>query len=95
MKVKVRFFAALSAMAGLKEAEMELIDGATVASLLEGLLARFGEPFRRYVYNEMTGKPKTYLHFLVDGKDISANEGFDTKLEHGQSLAIVAAVGGG
>lgn len=95
MKVKVRFFAALSEMAGLKEVEMELLDGATVASLLEGLLARFGEPFRRYVYNEMTGKPKTYLHFLVDGRDISTNEGFDTKLRHGQSIAIVVAVGGG
>ena len=82
-------------MAGLKEVEIELLDGATVTSLLEELLARFGQPFRRYVYNEATGKPKTYLHFLLDGRDLSVDEGFDTKLRHGQTLAIVTAVGGG
>jgi len=95
MKVKVRPFGALDAIAGLKEVEVELSEGATVNTLLDELLAKFGDSFRKYVYNETTGRPKSYLHFLVDGKAISTGEGFDTKLRDGQSLAIVAAVGGG
>jgi MoaD family protein len=95
MKVKVRPFGALNSIAGLKEVEVELPDGATVNTLLDDLLARFGDSFRKYVYNKTTGRPKSYLHFLVDGKAISSGEGFDTRLKDGQILAIVAAVGGG
>jgi molybdopterin converting factor small subunit len=58
MKVKVKFFAALRDLAGLKEADIELPDGSTVTDLLQELTNRFGEPFKKYVFDEKTGKPR-------------------------------------
>jgi MoaD family protein len=95
MKVKVKFFAALREIAGLKEADIELSEGATVTNLLDELSSQFGEPFKKYVYDEKTGKPRGYLQFLLDGRNISNVGGFNTKLKGGESFAIIPPVGGG
>ncbi|MEM2964361.1 MAG: ubiquitin-like small modifier protein 1 [Candidatus Bathyarchaeia archaeon] len=95
MKVKVKFFAALRDLAGLKEADVELADGSTVTDLLQELTNRFGEPFKKYVFDEKTGKPRGYLQFLLDGRNISNIEGFNTKLKGGENFAIIPPVGGG
>jgi molybdopterin converting factor small subunit len=36
-----------------------------------------------------------FLSFLVNGKNINALEGFNTKLKQGDTIAILPPVGGG
>ncbi len=95
MKVKVKFFAALREITGSKEEEIEIDRGASVEILLTKLAEKYGERFRKYVYDEKARVFKSYLQFLVDGKSIHTLKGFETKLDEGSSFAIIPPVGGG
>ena len=85
MKVRVKFYAVLREITGLKETDIELPEGSTVTDLLEELFNRFGDSFKKYVYDKKTGKPISYLQFLVDGSNISTKQGLDTKLKGGEN----------
>lgn len=77
--VKVRLFAALRELAGSNEVEVE---GATVADVVDGLSARFGERFERVARAGSV---------VVDGERASA----DTSLSGGESVALLPPVSGG
>jgi len=55
MKVKIVFFTHMQQITGLKEADIELPEGSTVANLFEELSNRFEEPIGKYFYDERTG----------------------------------------
>ena len=97
MKVKVVFFTHLRQITGLKETDVELPEGATVANLFEELSNRFGEPVKKYIFDVKTGKPRSYLLHLLDERNqfISYREGLDTKLKGGERFAVMPPAGGG
>lgn len=95
MRVKVKFFAALREITGIKEGDIEMQEGATVENLLTKLTQKFGPQFKNYVFDEKTGTFKGYLQLLMDGKNISQKEGLKTRLNDGAQFAIVPPVGGG
>jgi len=94
MKVTVKFFTELRELTGKKEEEIELPNAIKVAELLTLLSKRHGRGFTNYVYNEK-GRVRGHLQFLVNGKSIITLQGFETKLEKGDSFAIIPPVGGG
>ena len=94
MKVEVRFFTSLREITGKKTEEIQLNDAFTVKELLTMLSSRYGKEFRDYVYTRK-GEVQGFLSFLVNGKNINVLEGFGTKLEQGDVVAILPPVGGG
>ncbi|MEM2848968.1 MAG: MoaD family protein [Candidatus Bathyarchaeia archaeon] len=80
MKVKVRYFALLREFTGKREDLIELEENTSVGKLLEILSAKYGKKFREYLYGvgEFEGSS---LNFLLNGRNISLNEGFETKLQ--------------
>lgn len=95
MKVKIKFFAALREITGLKEDEVEMDEGSTIENLLTNLIQKFGSQFKNYVLDEKSGEPRGHLQFLLDGKNITSQEGLKTALKDGAQFAIIPPVGGG
>ena len=94
MKVEVKFFTSLREITGKKTEEIMLTDITTVEELLTKLSEKYGKNFRAYLYSK-NGKVQGFLSVLVNGKNINALEGFDTKLKQGDTVAILPPVGGG
>jgi len=46
------------------------------------------------VYDER-GRVRSHLHLLINGRSITTLQGFETRLEEGDSFAIIPPVGGG
>ena len=94
MKVTVKFFTSLREIVGKPQEQIELSEATTVNELLQHLGERYGEKFTRYVYNEK-GTVQGHLHFLINGKSITTQQGLKTKLKENDILAILPPVGGG
>ena len=94
MKVTVKFFTSLREIVGKPQEQIELSDVVTVNELLQQLGERYGEKFTRYVYNEKS-TVQGHLHFLINGKSITTQQGLKTKLKENDILAILPPVGGG
>jgi len=94
MKVKVRFFTRLREITDKREEELEVNNDATVGNLLKLLEEEHGLEFKAYIRNkwgEFTGN----LQYLLNGKNVTTLQGFNTKLKEGDTLAIIPPVGGG
>jgi len=93
-KVTVKFFTTLREITGKKEEQIEFSKTATVESLLEQLSKKYGKEFNDYVYDEL-GNVHGHLHFLINGKSITALREFKIRLKEGDQVAILPPVGGG
>ncbi len=97
VEVKVRFFTSLREIVGKREEILSFPEDVTVTVdlVLKTLSKEYGAPFTEYVYEEKTGKPKSFLQFLVGGTSTSTLNGLETQLKVGDVLAILPPVGGG
>ena len=94
MKVEVKFFTSLREITGKKVDTIQLQDAITVNELVKMLSEKYGKKFREYIYDK-DGLTQEFLSFLVNGKNINKMQGFDTKLEDQDVIAILPPVGGG
>jgi len=94
MNVEVKFFTSLREITGKKVDEIQLQNAITVDELLTLLSEKYGKNFREYIYNKK-GEVQGFLSFLVNGKNINIMQGFDTKLQENDVVAILPPVGGG
>jgi len=94
MNVEVKFFTSLREITGKKVDKIQLQNTVTVDELLTLLSEKYGKNFREYIYNKK-GDVQGFLSFLVNGKNINIMQGFDTKLQENDVVAILPPVGGG
>ncbi len=94
MNVEVKFFTSLREITGKKVDKIQLQNTVTVDELLTLLSEKYGKNFREYIYNKK-GEVQGFLSFLVNGKNINIMQGFDTKLQENDVVAILPPVGGG
>ncbi len=97
MQVSVRFFTTLREITGKREETLMFMksENATINRVLDKLAKRYGKSFVDYVFDRKTGEVKSYLQFLVNGRNTSASSSLETKLVDGDVLAIIPPVGGG
>jgi molybdopterin synthase sulfur carrier subunit len=94
MKVTVKFFTTLREIVGKPQEQIELSEAFTVNDLLKQLEEKYGEKFTRYVFDQK-GAVRGHLHFLINGKSITTQQGLKTKFKENDILAILPPVGGG
>jgi molybdopterin synthase sulfur carrier subunit len=94
MKVTVKFFTTLREIVGEPQKQIELPEAVTVDELLRQLGEKYGEKFTSYIYDDK-GMVRGHLHFLINGKSITTQQGLKTKLKENDILAILPPVGGG
>jgi sulfur-carrier protein len=97
MQVSVRFFTVLREITAKKEEIIQFAEGetVTVGIVLKMLAARYGKPFKNYVYGAESGAVKGYLQLFVNGQSAATLKRLETELHDGDVVAIVPPVGGG
>ncbi len=94
LKITVKFFTTLREITGKKEEQIEFSRAPTVDLLLKQLSKKYGKEFNDYIYDEL-GNVHGHLHFLVNGKNITALHDLKTRLKDDDQVAILPPVGGG
>ncbi|MEM1574498.1 MAG: MoaD family protein [Nitrososphaerota archaeon] len=89
--VKVSFFGILVKITGEKNIDIEAL---TIRDVINLLIARYGKEFEKAIYNE-NGELKRFINIYVNGRDIRFLNYFDTKLNNGDEVSIIPAIGGG
>ena len=95
MQVKVKYLARAREISGVREENVETSNPSTIMDLLTLLAEKHGEGMRDYLFDSTTGKPHTYLQFLLDGRSVHTMNQFDTMLNDEATLVIVPPVSGG
>ncbi|MEM4404469.1 MAG: ubiquitin-like small modifier protein 1, partial [Nitrososphaerota archaeon] len=91
--MKTRYYAYLREVTGVREEEIALEEGSTVADLVEKLVKRYGEPLRRYILTEdMELRPN--IAVAVNGVKVS-EEPLRKTLREGDTVVILPPISGG
>jgi len=96
VKVKVEYIGHIKNLIGSgREEEVEIREEASIAILLSALSEKYGEPFKKAVY-ELSGKDvKSNYIITVNGYLLNQLNGVETKLKHGDHVTLLPIVSGG
>lgn len=90
--ITVKFFATVREKTGIGKIEMEAED---IRGLLQQLRIKYGKQFEETVIDPETQELKRFFSCMINGKRIELLEGYDTKLQDGDAVALFPPVGGG
>jgi sulfur-carrier protein len=91
-EVTVKLFATVREAAGTGTVEMA---ADTIDELIQKLEQKFGARFREVAIDEESGHLKRFYSCMINGKRIELLDGYDSRLEEGDRVAIFPPVGGG
>jgi molybdopterin synthase sulfur carrier subunit len=94
LKVQVKAFARIRDVLG-SEVELEVHEDMTVGDLLDELVKKYGDEFKRQIFDSEIGKLRSYVRILLNGRDIDFLNGLGTKLNNGDVLALFPPIAGG
>jgi len=96
LKVTVDYLGSIKQTLGLKQAEqVELKGDASVCDLLSLLAEKYGEPFKKAVYEPKGLDLKPHHILSVNGLLLNQLNGIETKLKDGDHLILMPVVTGG
>lgn len=96
LKVKVEYLGHVRNVIGSgRMEEIEISDEATVADLLTVLSEKYGEPFKKAIYQSGSADVKPNYIITVNGYLLNQLDGVKTKLRNGDRVALLPIVSGG
>lgn len=96
MKVTVDYLGSIKQTLGLKQAEqVELEENASVSDLLSLLAQKYGDPFKKAVYEPKGLDLKPHHILSVNGLLLNQLNGIETKLKDGDHIILMPVVIGG
>jgi|YelNatPaOPRAMG01_1025707.scaffolds.fasta_scaffold33854_2 MoaD family protein len=78
-----------------REEELEVSEGASLGDLLLMLSEKYGEPFKKAVYEPGGTDLKPNFIVTVNGYLLNQLNGVETKLKHGDHVILTSIVSGG
>ena len=70
------------------------VSASTLIEALGQLVTRYGEPFKERIFDS-SGKPKRFLNFYVNGKNVRFINYLNTPLSDTDELTILPSASGG
>jgi molybdopterin synthase sulfur carrier subunit len=96
VKLKVEYLGHIRNVIGsVKEEELEIKEDSSVADLLMMLSERYGERFKKAVYEPRSLDVKSNYIITVNGYLLNQLKGVETKLKNGDHVIILPIVSGG
>jgi MoaD family protein len=96
LKIKVEYLGHIKNIINSgREEEVEIKDGATIDDLLRFLSEKYGEPFKKAVYESKGKDVKSNYIMTVNGYLLNQLNGVETKLRHGDHVTLLPIVSGG
>lgn len=94
-KVSVRFFGRVKEVTGENGTEIGIEEGEMIKALLNRLSQRFGDTFRKFLYDPNTNNLRIPITIVVNGVNVMTHEGLETKLHDNDLIFILTPVAGG
>jgi MoaD family protein len=96
LKVKVEYLGHIKNLTGNKrEEEIETDENTAVADLLTQLSKKYGEPFKKAIYEPKGPDVKPNYIITVNGYLLNQLKGLETRLKKGDHIALLPIVSGG
>ena len=96
MKVKVEFLGHVKNVIGSgREEEVEISEDASIVDLLFMLSEKYGEPFKKAIYEKSSTDVKPNYIITVNSYLLNQLNGIGTKLKNGDYVTILPIVSGG
>lgn len=96
MKIKVEYIGHIKNITdNRREEEVETSEDVTVAKLLTMLSKKYGEPFRKAIYEPKGSDIKPNYIITVNGYLLNQLKGLETKLKKGDHVTLLPIVSGG
>jgi len=96
LKVKVEFLGHVrNVIRSNREEEVEISEGASIADLLTVLSEKYGESFKKAIYEKSSADVKSNYIITVNGYLLNQLDGIGTKLKNGDNITILPIVSGG
>jgi MoaD family protein len=96
LKVKVEYIGHIKNITDSKQGEeIEAAEGITIADLLTLLSRKYGEPFRKAIYEPKGSDVKANYIITVNGYLLNQLKGLETKLKKGDRITLLPIVSGG
>jgi MoaD family protein len=96
LKVKVEYLGHIKNIIGSKrQEEIEIEDHASIADLLMLLSKKYGEPFKKAVYESGDLDVKSNFMATVNGYLLNQLKGIETRLKNGDRVTLMPVVSGG
>jgi MoaD family protein len=90
----VKFIGALRHLSGKKQLTLQFQEGASIKTVVENLSQTIPQFKNTFCETELNS-PKSNSLILVNGREISVLEGYETKLCDGDEIVFVPVVHGG
>lgn len=94
-KVSVKLLGRVKEVTGANGIEISIREGDMVKMLLNRLNQRFGETFRKFLYDPETNNLRTLIVIVVNGVNVMTREGLETKLRDNDLVFITTPIAGG
>jgi len=96
LKVKIEYLGHIKKMVGERRVEeVEIKDNAIVADLLTVLSEKYGEPFKKAIYEPKAADVKSNFIVTVNGYLLNQLDGVQTKLKNRDHVVLMPIVSGG
>ena len=96
MKVDVEYLGHIKNMTGDKrQEEVDMKNDSSIADLLALLSRKYGEPFKKAVYESGGTDVKPNFMATVNGYLLNQLKGVETKLKNGDHVILMPVVSGG
>jgi MoaD family protein len=96
LKVKVEYLGHIKNIIGSKsQEEIEIEDNSSIADLLMLLSKRYGDPFKKAVYESGASDVKANFMATVNGYLLNQLKGIETRLKNGDRVTLMPVVSGG
>jgi len=79
----------------MREEEVDIGENSSIANLLMTLSEKYGDPFRKAIYEKSGADVKSNYIITVNGFLLNQLDGVQTKLRNGDHVTILPIVSGG
>lgn len=94
MSLKVRMLGVLREAGGSTEQTIDIVEGATVDSVIRDLMAE-DERLEGVLWDKEVDSPLPNALIMLDGVEVNNLEGLETPVKRGQEIVLLSVVHGG
>ncbi|MDH5482435.1 MAG: MoaD/ThiS family protein [Candidatus Bathyarchaeota archaeon] len=96
LKVTIEYIGHVKNIIGsMREEEVDIGENSSIANLLMTLSEKYGDPFRKAIYEKSGADVKSNYIITVNGFLLNQLDGVQTKLRNGDHVTILPIVSGG
>ncbi len=95
IQIGVRFLGTFQKLSGKKNVTLTLEEPVTVRMVIAKLTESFSSDFKQVLIDSDLDDPRPKSLIIIDGKEISALQGLETKVKDSEEIVLIPLVHGG